>query len=217
MHGMVRGCSMGATLRIRALSRGAHHRAALQRRWTLTPFCPPSYRFRDTLELIGDLFDHVASRSLFLAQEEDILEFVQKGSSASKLSPYGARLQGRLGSETRALPSFSHHVCSVRRCSKEESRRIVRSKGRVARESQMASVFETDASVVPGATVTHLTVGRAVQSTLFAFRPTQARSCAKPTRAAPNRQGSDGSSRRYSVPPLLSVRWTGIWGASATA
>jgi hypothetical protein len=76
----------------------------------LTRFGPSSYRMGDALELIGDLFDHVASRSLFLAHEKDILELVEKGPRASKFSPYGARLQRRLGSENRALPSFNHRV-----------------------------------------------------------------------------------------------------------
>lgn len=91
----------------------------------LVRFCPSSYRTRDALELIGDLVDHVASCSLFLADEENILELVQQGSRTRKLSPYGTRLQGRLASETPVLPSFNHRVAPCG-AAQEASRRIVR-------------------------------------------------------------------------------------------
>jgi len=69
---------------------------------------PRPHRVGDAIELLGDLFHHVASHSLVVARLEDGHKLVQQSSRASKLGTHGAGLGARVGVMIRVFPALNH-------------------------------------------------------------------------------------------------------------
>jgi hypothetical protein len=97
-----------------AATRTAHHDTAPGVRAN-APRRPFAHRIRQTIELIGELSDHIASGSLFVVRLEDRLEFVEQRFGARKLGSNRASLRGRWAT-LETLCSFTschHHVAPL--------------------------------------------------------------------------------------------------------